>query len=195
MKKRFLIGGTVVALLLSISLLLFSVYAAVTQNISVRNRIMFSGSTAEGFKFTLEGKVTGTTNDLDPKLRTTWDFDYETSSSDPAPWNIDEIVFDSEGKTIQEINITYTFTIENKCTGSNNTIRAQIIGPDQIDAGLIKTTYGYLQFGEQSEGTEVIIPKNQVGILQLKLTLAQLEDYSCNAPINFSISVGLPEGV
>ena len=194
MKKRFLVGATVLALILSVSLLLFSVYAAVNQTLSVRNTISFAGG-AEGLKFTIDGRVTGArragSNESEDDISTFWEYDYDRDGIlPPHEWEIGDIVFDSDDKELEDIHITYTFVINN--LSSYTYINARIEGPENIEEGLIKTTYAYEQDSSVQEGTQLNISRTKPGILQLKLTLEQIEDYSCKAEIKFNIILSIP---
>ena len=109
MKKRFWVYTTILALILTFSVLFVSVYAALSQKISIKNTISFAG-TDEVVKFSVDAKVTGTKND--EILKTSWRYDDDVyDCPNTFDWDIGNIEFASEGKTIDQINITYTFVV------------------------------------------------------------------------------------
>lgn len=190
MKKKFLIGATVLAMFLSVSLLIFSVYSAVSQTLAVKNTISFAGGD-EGLNFRITGEVTGAkrvgSDDNNPEISTVWDYDYDDMSGSPFyEWNVGNITFVTEDKNKDDIAILYTFEISNLSTYTD--INASILGPNNIPEGLIKTTYAYTG-SEPVEGASVIVPKTEKGIIKLKLSLERIEDFSCNADINFEIKM------
>ena len=95
MKKRFWVYTTILALILTFSVLFVSVYAALSQNISIKNTISFAG-TDEVVKFSVDAKVTGTKND--EILKTSWKYDYDdldcpnTFDWDNAIANLDKMI-------------------------------------------------------------------------------------------------------
>lgn len=192
MKKHFLIGTTIVAIILSFGLLFYSVYAALTQSFSINNKIHFAGS--QDIKFLLKGQVTGTVNDFDDRLKLMvdgeegWFYNYDDPEHDDSnlDWTLPDIVMKSEGLKLEEIHLTYTFTIHNQ---SECEITASFDGPGDLATGLIKTTY--VQIGEDAEtiGSSVQIPLATIATLKLKLTLASLEGFSGQELINFSINI------
>ena len=193
MKKHFLIGTTVVAIMLSFGLLFYSVYAAITQSFSINNKIHFAGS--QNIRFLLNGQITGTTNDIDDRLKLVvdgqegWLYDYDDPDHDESnlEWTLPDLVMKSEGLTLEEIHLTYTFTIQNQ---SECAISASFEGPGDLATGLIKNTYVKVGNGAEVLGSSAQIPLATTAILKLKLTLASLEGFSGSELINFSINIG-----
>lgn len=192
MKKHFLVGTTIAAVILSFGLLFYSVYAALTQSFSINNKIHFAGS--PDIKFILNGQVTGTTNDLDDRLKLMvdgeegWHYDYETQSAEMSnlEWTLPDITIKSEDMQLEDIHLTYTFTIQNQ---SGCEITAAFDGPGDLASGLIKTTYVQLGTGAETIGSSVQIPLATTAVLKLKLTLESLEGFSGQELINFSILI------
>ena len=197
MKKHFLIGTTIVAIVLSFGLLFYSVYAALTQSFSINNKIHFAGS--QNIKFILNGNVTGTTNDLDDRLKLMvdgqegWHYDYETQGPEGSSleWTLPDITIKSEDLTLEQIHLTYTFTIQNQ---SECEITAAFDGPGDLASGLIKTTYVQVGNGAETVGSSVQVPLSTTATLKLKLTLESLEGFSGQELINFSILINAVNG-
>lgn len=190
MKKRFFICATIMALLLSFTVFAVSVYAAVNQNISVRNTISFAGKT-NNLKFTIAGQVTGTTNDSSSDhTMAPWEYDYETMGIVGHEWNLGELQFDAEGKTVDQINITYTFTITNQ---SSYSMTAEFNGPEINNVGLKKKYLVSKNDYAETEASQIQINRNQTAVLKLVLYLDHLEDFSCNEQVNFSIVINALE--
>ena len=193
MKKHFLIGTTVVAIMLSFGLLFYSVYAAITQSFSINNKIHFAGS--QNIRFLLNGQITGTTNDLDDRLKLVvdgqegWLYDYDDPDHDESnlEWTLPDLVMKSEGLTLEEIHLTYTFTIQNQ---SECAISASFEGPGDLATGLIKNTYVKVGNGAEVLGSSAQIPLATTAILKLKLTLESMDGFSGSELINFSINIG-----
>ena len=193
MKKHFLIGTTVVAIMLSFGLLFYSVYAAITQSFSINNKIHFAGS--QNIRFLLNGQITGTTNDIDDRLKLVvdgqegWLYDYDDPDHDKSnlEWTLPDLVMKSEGLTLEEIHLTYTFTIQNQ---SECAISASFDGPGDLATGLIKNTYVKVGNGAEVLGSSAQIPLATTAILKLKLTLASMDGFSGSELINFSINIG-----
>lgn len=185
MKKKFLIGATILAMVLSFTVLGISVYAVVNQSVAVKNTISFAGKT-NNLHFIIDGRITGTKNDSDPKLGTRWEYDYETMGLVGHEWNVGSIEFASEGLTVEEINITYTFQIQNL---SSYPMEAKFNGPGELVAGLNKNYYVYKLGMEQTEASQIQINRNETATMVLKLTLDNIKDFSCNENINFAIEV------
>lgn len=193
MKKRFVIGTTIIAIVLSFGLLFYSVYAALSQSFSINNQIHFAGS--QNIKFVLNGQVTGTTNDMDSRLKLSvndeegWLYDYDDPDHDDPilDWTLPDITIKSEGLTLDQIHLTYTFTIENQ---GDCDITAAFDGPGDLATGLIKNTYVQVGDGAETIGSSVQIPPlGTIATLKLKLTLASLEGFSGQELINFSILI------
>ena len=194
MKKHFLVGTTIIAVILSFGLLFYSVYAAITQSFSINNKIHFAGS--QNIKFVLYGQVTGTTNDFDDRLRLKnnatgenfWLYDFDSPDRDyPSfEWNLPDITMKSEGLEIDQINLTYTFTIQNQ---SECEISATFDGPGDLASGLIKNTYVKVGDGAEALGASVQIPLATTATMKLRLTLESLEGFSGQELINFSILI------
>lgn len=192
MKKRFLISTTILALILSLSILFVSVYAAVNQSISVNNVISFKGNT-RNLKFEIDGVVTGTTNDEASILQKHWEYDYDKQGITNEQWNVGNITFATEGKTIDQINITYSFTIKN--LSKEDKIIVCFDGPGELIAGLNKNYYK-ADLIDGVETTPVSINNNEnvtidgenSVVLKLILTLERIEDFNCNEEINFSLN-------
>lgn len=195
MKKHFLIGTTVVAIMLSFGLLFYSVYAAITQSFSINNKIHFAGS--QNIRFLLNGQITGTTNDLDDRLKLKnpetnedfWLYDYDDPARDKSnlEWTLPDLIMKSEGLTLEEIHLTYTFTIQNQ---SECAISASFDGPGDLATGLIKNTYVKVGNGAEVLGSSAQIPLATTAILKLKLTLESMDGFSGSELINFSINIG-----
>ena len=98
MKKRFFVCATIMALLLSFTVLAVSVYAAVNQNIFVNNTISFAGKT-NNLSFLISGQVTGTTNDSSSDHTMEWDYDYEKMGIVGYEWNLGELHYEILGKS------------------------------------------------------------------------------------------------
>lgn len=189
MKKRFFVCATIIALLLSFTVLAVSVYAAVNQNIFVNNTISFAGKT-NNLKFLISGQVTGTTNDSSSDHTMEWDYDYETMGIVGYEWNLGELQFDAEGKTVEQINITYTFTITNN---SSYSMTAEFSGPEINNQGLIKKYLVSKEDYAETEASKIQINRNQTAVLKLVLSLDHLEDFTCNEQVNFSILINALE--
>mgnify|MGYP004641169045 FL=1 len=197
MKKRFWVYTTILALILTFSVLFVSVYAALSQNISIKNTISFAG-TDEVVKFSVDAKVTGTKTD--EILKTSWKYDYDDlDCPNTFDWDIGNIEFASEGKTIDQINITYTFVVTNQ---SSCPILAEFDGPNkhyeggdegEIIEGLIGTHYVSLTDSRgvekkaETKGKYIELDLNDVATLKFVLTLKRIDDYSCNESIDFKI--------
>lgn len=185
MKKKFLISATILAIILSFTILGVSVYAVINQSIAVKNTISFAGKT-NNLHFIIDGRITGTKDDSNPKLGTRWEYDYETMGIVGHEWNVGSIEFASEGLTVEQINITYTFQIENL---SSYPMIAAFNGPGDLVAGLNKNFYINKPGMAQTEASQIQINRNETGTLILKLTIDSLENFSCNENINFAIEV------
>ena len=185
MKKRFFVCATIMALLLSFTVLAVSVYAAVNQNIFVNNTISFAGKT-NNLKFLISGQVTGTTNDSSSDHTMEWDYDYEKMGIVGYEWNLGELQFDAEGKTVEQINITYTFTITNN---SSYSMTAEFSGPEINNQGLKKKYLVSKEGYAETEASQIQINRNQTAVLKLVLSLDHLEGFSCNEQVNFSILI------
>lgn len=198
MKKRFWIYTTILALILSFSVLFVSVYAALSQNISIKNNISFAGKDEE-IKFSLDGLITGTKQDGADALKTHWDYEYEKDGLMDNDWAVGNIEFDNEGKTLDQIKITYKFIIKNE---SSCPLLVEIDGPDkkfeggvegEIIEGLVGTHYVSLLDGSGNELTpdkkdiQIQIPQNQSAVLKFVLTVKKLEDFTCNESIDFRL--------
>ncbi len=190
MKKRYLIGATVIALILSISAFFVSVYAAVKQTISVSNQITFAGN-QNAKSFLVKGQISGTINDSNPNLRMEWEYDYENQIGlDGFNWNLGDLQFDSSSGNLNEIGITYTFTISNQ---NDKTIMAEFVGPNDLPSGLNKTFYAYNQESSPVEGSNITFGSYETVVLELKLTISDLDYYCKQAPVNFSINIDVAE--
>ena len=199
MKKRFWVYTTILALILTFSVLFVSVYAALSQNISIKNTISFAG-TDEILRFSVNANITGTKDDSEDRLKDTWDYDYtKIDSSNTHDWNIGNIEFASEGKTIDQINITYTFVITNK---SSCQMLVEFDGPNkhlengddgEIVEGLIGTHYvssnnkDGVEKIAQTKGKQIQLDLNDIATLKFVLTLKRIDDYTCNESIDFKI--------
>ena len=136
MKKRVLIGSTIIALVLSVSLLTVSVLAAMGQVFGVNNKIVFLG-VEQYVHCIINAEITGTTRDGAPELEYTWEYNYADSEKD-APrcdWGIGELVFNQKGVAPGEERISYTFTVQN--LSDNTRIRVYIEDPT-IDEDVLK---------------------------------------------------------
>lgn len=194
MKKRFLVGTTILAIVLSFGLLFYGVYAALTQSFSINNKIYFAGST--NISFELRGQLTGTTNDLDDRLKLKndatgedfwlYDYDDETRDNPNFEWELPDVTMKSEELTLDQINLTYTFTIANR---SECAISAVFDGPGALASGLIASKYVQVGDGVETVGDSVQIPQATTATLRLKLTLASLEGFSGQELVNFSIII------
>lgn len=185
MKKRFTIATTVLAVFLTICILGASVYAALnSQTIGVSNTITFSGS-SQNMSFIVKGLVRGSTKENGNEPNVTWEYDYENSSTNSFVWEIGALEFKTVGLTLDQIHITYEFTIEND---GNCEILANFSGTDkQLTSGLVGTSY-YRQtrLAERQTGTQVNIPLNGVAVLEYELTITDLEG-SYSDDIEFDI--------
>lgn len=190
MKKRYLISATVLALILSLSVFFVSVYAAVSQTISVTNQISFAGN-PNAKHFTISGKVAGTINDSDDKLEMNWEYDYENQIGlNGGSWELGDLQFDSSSRNLDIIGITYTFKITNQ---SDKKIKAEFVGPEELPSGLNKTYYANKDGANAESKSSINILGYEVAYLQLKLTISDL-DYNCKqVPVNFSINIDVAE--
>lgn len=199
MKKRFWIGATVLSILLTFSILFASVYAALSQNIGIKNTISFAG-VDEILKFTVDGQITGTKNDSEENHQVHWEYDYELFTPSNFDWQVGNLEFENEGKTVDQVHITYTFVIKNQ---SSCAIIAEFEGPNkhladgeegEIVAGLIGTHYVSLKDKDNNEktperkGKSIKLGLNETATLKFKLTIKQMEDYTCNEEIDFAIN-------
>lgn len=179
MKKRLVIGATLVALMLSASLFAISVFAAVSQTFGVNNRIIFVGS--DLIEFTLAAEITGTTKDGDDSLKTTWNYSTDSDDNeDTKDWNIEEsLVFDEEDKVLDpnasnRVSITYTFNIA-LSANSDKRVRAYISPASYDAASLIMNITGAV-------GSEITIEKGSSATLKLEVipTIRFSEAKACN---------------
>lgn len=199
MKKRFWVYTTILALILTFSVLFVSVYAALSQNISIKNTISFAG-TNDILGFSVRAKITGTKDDSEDRLKDSWDYDYkDMDSPNTHDWNIGNIEFASEGKTVDQINITYTFVVTNK---SSCPMLVEFDGPNkhlengdegEIVEGLIGTHYvsstnkdGVEKIAE-TKNQRIILDLEDIATLKFILTLKRIDDYTCNESIDFKI--------
>jgi len=184
MKKHFLIGTTIIAMVLSFGLLFYSIYAAVTPGFLVKNTISFAGS--QNIKFNIAGAITGTNDPTNPDLTHVWEYDYEQSPEVENSWVVGNLVFDSEQKDIEDIHITYTFNITNEC---ETEITAAFVGPEGIVAPLVATQYVQVGTGSLNQGSQIDIPAYGTAVLILKLTLSEIENIHINQNVDFQINM------
>ena len=184
MKKRFIIVATLLSLILTFSVLFISVYAAVNQTISITNQISFVGN-KEAKKFTINAIITGTTKEQAPTFL--WEYDYENQKGlDGGNREVGDLEFDNRNKSLDQIHITYTFTIKNE---NNKRLIASFVGPGNLIEGLNQKTYAYKENSIETESTSVVFEENETAILKLKLTVSSL-DFSCDKqPVRFSINI------
>lgn len=176
MKRGIIIGSTVIAMILSISLFVFGAFAAFNQTFKITNSIRFEGS-GQKIVFTLDGSITGTTNDDDPKLKYNWTYDYDYTEENAAVWNVGDIAFRTNGRKIAEIEIEYKFVIQN--LGSSK-ILAYITGWESIDTEYLTPTIVGVA------GNEVLIDIGETKEVSLKIKPA-VEDFDTSHPCNFTV--------
>lgn len=199
MKKRFWVYTTILALLLSFSVLFVSVYAALSQNVSIKNNISFAGTDQE-IKFSLTALITGTKQDGADALKTSWEYDMnDMDQQDTYDWAVGNIEFDNEGKTIDEIKIVYCFNIKNASScpllvefdGPNKKFEGGVEG--EIIDGLVGTHYISLLDSEgnvvisEKKGTQIQMDMNQSAVLKFVLTVTRIQDFACNESIDFKL--------
>lgn len=166
MRKRLVVGASLIALVLSVSLFAISVFAAVGQTFGVNNTIKFLGS-PESLAFDLNAVVTGTTKDGDASLAHTWSYDYEKDSVTSQIWNVPgNLVFFEEDKELggakgNRVEIVYTFNITNK---SKNEQRIRVyIDELTIDTSVLTADV------TGAVGSEVLIASGQTGVVSVAL--------------------------
>lgn len=166
MRKKLVVGASLIALVLSVSLFAISVFAAVGQTFGVNNTIKFLGS-PESLAFDLNAVVTGTTKDGDASLAHSWSYDYEKDSVTSQIWNVPgNLVFFEEDKELggakgNRVEIVYTFNITNK---SKNEQRIKVyIDELTIDTSVLTADV------TGAVGSEVLIASGQTGIVSVAL--------------------------
>lgn len=184
MKKRFLIGTSIMAIVLSLGLLFYGVYSVFMPGFLVNNTISFEGS--KNVKFSIYGEITGTKDRYSPNLKHLWEYDYENSATNEDYWDVGSIEFDSEYKSIEDIHITYTFLITNL---SESVINAEFSGPDGVTEPLKVTQSVKEGEGAFKEGSSVNVAAYGTATMTLKLTLTQIEDIHVNQLVSFSINL------
>lgn len=118
MKKKMVIGASLVALILSVSLFAISVLAAVAQSFGINNKIEFDGID-DAIAFDMDAVITGTIDDGDERLSNTWHYNAELSNDTSLGWDIKgDLVFDEKDKTLEvgasnRVAINYSFTVTN----------------------------------------------------------------------------------
>lgn len=175
MKKRFIIATTVLAIVLTFCILGASVYAALnSQKIGVNNTITFSGSN-QNMHFAIQGVVEGSTKEgaHQPKSDL-WEYEYEKSATNSYVWEIGSLEFKTVGLTLEQIHITYCFTIENL---GNCAVSARFDGTDKpLTEGLIGKSYTrQSRTDERALGSTVSIPINGIAVMEYELTITDLE--------------------
>lgn len=162
MKKKVVIGATLIALALSVSLLTVSVLAAMGQVFGVNNKIVFLGID-EYIHCIIEATITGTTKDGSSNLKHTWEYDYSDPNKDDAQqqWNIAETLeFNQNGVAPGSEKIVYSFKVENK--SDKTKIRVYISDPTLDDEVLKYEVDGGV-------GSEKEIAPNGTATVTLKL--------------------------
>ena len=91
-----------------------------------------------------------------------------------------------EGLEIEDIHLTYTFTINNQ---GECPIVAAFEGPGDLANGLIKTTYIQSGPGQEFEGSSVQIGLASTATLKLRLTIEDSTGFSGEEFITFSIII------
>lgn len=161
MKRKIIVGSTLVALALTLTLFAVSVFAAVSQVFGVNNIITFVGS-GEYLVFDLEARITGTTKTGEQEPTFSWNYDYSKTDSHQNAWNINEpLIFNQEGVTPGEEYIIYSFSVTNYSVGDKK-IQMYIEEPD-IDLSVLK----YEITGRVA--SPIVIDRNQTGTAMLKL--------------------------
>lgn len=182
MKKRLVIYTSIMAFALSICLFVFSVFA-VGHDFSINNKIVFEG-TSEYLVFDVNAEVTGTTKDGSDALKTEWKYDKgsEEYSESSFEWNIPEVLtFDTEGKSFDDICITYSFVVTNKSVGSS-AVNVYIEDPINFDNDAL--TY---EIDGSSINKKRILP-DATGTVTLKLK-PKTGEFSGERQINFNLKI------
>ena len=110
MKKTLIICSTVIAVVVMLTLLGTSVFAAINKSFGANNVIRFVGR-GERMQFELEGIITGTTMDGDDRLHTTWTYDFDKGGS--GEWQIEPVLQFNRANDSTPMAITYSFSIHN----------------------------------------------------------------------------------
>lgn len=134
MKRTIIICTTIISMFLVLGILGASVFAAINKSLGANNVIRFVGN-GKNMWFVVNGQITGTTDDGDENLSTTWEYnvnDKEKSSS--GEWNIGTTLTFKEDPDVSKMKITYSFSIENK---GEVGINAYITGNRTTDAVFI----------------------------------------------------------
>lgn len=169
MKKRMVIGASLVALILSIGLFTISIFAAVGQSFGVNNKIKFDGID-DAISFDMSAIITGTIDEGDERLEKIWRYNPENGHNPTMEWNIaGDLIFDEKNKSLEptannRIAINYSFTVTNN-SETEKRIRLSInnLSAD-INALETRVLNSYGQ-----EVTEVIIAKDQTDTIILKV--------------------------
>lgn len=182
MKKRFLIGATLIALFLSVSLLTVSVLAAMGQVFGVNNRIIFFG-VDQYVHCIVDAEISGTTKDGDPSLRFEWEYNYADSDKDSPrlDWGIGDLEFNQKGVAPGQEQILYKFTVRN--LSSDTKIRTYIEDPI-LDSEVLMFSI------EGAVGSEKEIMPNTSAIVYLKLMPSNGEFYGAR---EFSITLHIEQ--
>ena len=182
MKRTIIICSSVLAVVLMLTLLGTSVFAAINKSFGTGNVIKFVGK-GTSMKFTLNAIITGTTIDGDERLQTTWEYDYdEKDKAKNGEWNIEPILLFEKYEDGRGMKITYTFSIKNE---GNVGIKAFINGNRQTDLDFIIDVVGkpddddmvYINVGDTQSVSLSISP--QEGNVFL------LRPIDCNFNVNF----------
>ena len=183
MKSKLIFITSVMALVLTFGLLSISVFAAVSQNFGVNNRIVFVGNSL--LSFDIDAEITGTKKDGDDSLKYNWSYSNENDMPNSDTWSLaEDLTFDEEGKEINptavnRVSITYTFTVENLSDTLN--IAVYIENPTSIDTSVLTTNIN------GSANNKVVIAPKQTGVVSIEVI--PLERFQGAKTCNFSLRI------
>ena len=183
MKKRLFFGTSIIAIIISVSILIFSVYAVVSQEFLISNIISFTGGEAN-VKFSLDAQILGATK---KDLHDEWDYEYENiidEKDHTKNWGVGDIQFDSSDP--QNMHITYIFSFVNTSDEFDLTITftQSAVLHDNLEAH----SYVNVDNTQDNEGTVMVLPKTKSGVIYYKLTIKNKnESVESNVKINLDI--------
>jgi len=182
MKKTLIICSTIISIVLVFTLLGTSVFAAINKSFGTNNVIRFVGS-GQSMHFVLNGEITGTSIDGDPRLSKVWEYDVDDKNkSSDGEWVIEPSLTFTMDDDYEILPIKYNFAIHNI---GNVGIKAFIIEDAVVNNNFIAEIVG-----KPDDDEMVYINVNDTQSVSLTITpriksTSQNIVYDCNFSIRF----------
>ncbi len=165
MRRKVLIGSSILGISLTLIMLVIGVYAAMNNTVGILNTIKFSCS-GVNVAFKIEGQITGTDNDGASYLTMNpWNYEFERDGNRVGKWEISKPLNFYHMVGDESVDpICYTFTILNK---SVNTLYPEKVVPLKISIDYVDVDTAYITY--TVVGNHAVIQPNETSTIEVRL--------------------------